>query len=396
MGIDNFFGRSGNLKKLTLILLVVLLLVSCTPSPPSDNKLEPSSGIGGANDLEYYTSNIGMWYCVWWDSEEKDPKFFDWHWIKETRVKPVKHGYYATDDPIKLEDDFTYFNEIGIDFLVLDNTNGHFSDEGNIAAHIEACFKMAQKLGDKSPKLSFAGGGPLYLGNESGMKDELDLFYTYANNRYKDNYFYWKGKPLVVFFVGPHNYGYKDDRYTIRLASGHVSESVPVKDQYHIEKNGLWGWVYDMQYEDSEIFGINPGWSRSHNNLHTSKEPTSRDNGKRYISMWLEAIKNNPEVIMIASWNDHAEETGIEAVQLLEPIEGRENEMDDPYFYQKVTEGYLALRTGFLEGWYYRLESDDTVYKYTNGILNKVEEPDNEVVIVVPDDYFAWSGVKVK
>lgn len=83
--------------------------------------------------MEYYTSKIGMWYCVWWDSKEKDPKHYEWHWVKETRVKPVKHGYYSTDDPVKLEDDFTYFNRIGIDFLILDDTNGHFSDESNIA-----------------------------------------------------------------------------------------------------------------------------------------------------------------------------------------------------------------------------------------------------------------------
>lgn len=228
------------------------------------------------------------------------------------------------------------------------------------------------------------------------MKDELNIFYNYATKKYKDNYFYWEGKPLVVFFVAPHNYGYVDDRFSIRLSSGHVSESVSVQDEYDIKKNGLWGWVYDMQYPGSEVFGVNPGWSRSHNNLSSGSEPKSRKNGEKYISMWLEAIKNNPKAIIVASWNDHAEETGIEAVNLLEPIEGRENELDDPYFYQKVTEGYLALRTGYLENWYYRAENDSNVYKFTNSKLKKVDKvPKNDVILVVPDDYYEWSGVEL-
>ena len=329
--------------------------------------------------MEYYTSKIGMWYCVWWDSPERDPKYYEWHWVKETRVKPVKFGYYSTDDPVKLEDDFTYFNKIGVDFLILDDTNGHFSDESNTAAHIEACFKMASELGaENAPELCFAGGGPLLSGNTSAMKDELSLFYNYATKKYKENY------------------GYEDDRFQIRLSSGHVTESLPVQDQYNIKKNGLWGWVFDMQYKGSKVMGVNPGWSRSHNNLHAGSPEKSRESGDKYISMWLEAIKANPKAIVIASWNDHAEETGIEAVELLEPIKGRENEANDPYLYQKITEGYLALRTGYLENWYYRAESDSVVYKYTNGKLKKVDKATlNDVILLVPDDYFEWSGVEI-
>ncbi len=381
------------MKRILAVLILLALLSSCNAFPSDEKNIKPTTGNGGANEVDYFTSKIGMWYCVWWDSQEKNSKYYESHWLKETRVKPVKHGYYATDDVLKTEDDFKYFNTIGIDYLILDDTNGHFADEGNIASHIEACFKTAQNLGqDGSPELCFAGGGPLLSNNKSGMKSELDIFYSYATKKYKDNYFMWKDKPLVVFFIDPMNYGYTDDRFTIRLSSGHVSESIKVKEQYNIQSNGLWGWVFDMQYKDSEVYGINPGWSRSHNGLHYGSEPKSRENGKRYVSMWLEAIKANPETIVIASWNDHAEETGIEAVNILIPIEGRENE--DPYFYQKVTEGYLALRKGYLENWYYRAENDTVTYQYRDGKLYKVNSvSEKDVVILLPDDYYSWSGV---
>lgn len=44
--------------------------------------------------------------------------------------------------------------------------------------------------------------------------------------------------------------------------------------------------------------------------------------GEHYRRQWLEAVKRKPQTIVIASWNDHAEETGIEAVELLEPLTG--------------------------------------------------------------------------
>ena len=342
---------------------------------------------------EYYSSAVGMWYTVWWDSKEADAQYYEHHWLKETRVKPLKHGYYAPDDPAKLQDDFTYFNRIGIDYLILDDTNNHMADGGNIASHINACFKKAKELGNKAPKLCFAGGSPLLGGNEEGMIGEMDIFYGYAN-MYKDNTFFWKGKPLFVNFNSPNNYGWQDPkgRFTMRPAAGHTSEGKGYIQKYGLDKIGMYGWVFDYQYNTSEVYGISPGWSRSHNGLSSGSPPQSREQGKRYQEAWLAAVKRKPEMIVVASWNDHAEETGIEAVQLLEPIDGRGQE--DPYYYQNITEGYLALKTGYLDGWYYRAESQTKTYQYTGGKLKAVASaPTKAAIIVVPDDYYNWAGV---
>ena len=100
-------------------------------------------------------------------------------------------------------------------------------------------------------------------------------------------------------------------------------------------------------------------------------------------------------MIVIASWNDHAEETGIEAVAIMNgPIEGREDEALNPFYYEQITQGYLALRTGYLENFYYRAESSKQIYRYNDGTLKKVSSvPAMTAVIVTPDDYFTWAGV---
>ena len=346
-----------------------------------------------AASREYYSSKVGMWFTVWWDSQQRDPVYCEHHWGKETRVKPVKYGYYAADDPEKLKNDFQFFHRIGIDYLILDDTNAHYNDGGNIAAHIDACFAMCRELGNNAPKLCFAGGRPLIDGDIDGMQAELDIFAGYAD-KYRDQTFFWKDKPLFVNFNIPKNYSYQDkqNRFTMRPAAGHLLEGFSFHKEHKLDVTGMYGWVFDMQYETSEVHGITPGFSRSHNGLGTSLEPVSRENGKRYQREWLNAVKRKPEMIVISSWNDHAEETGIEAVELLEPIPGRGEE--DPFFYEKITEGYLALKTGCLENWYYRSESDSQVYQYRDGKLNKVSRPGGkEIVIVVPDDYFEWAGI---
>ena len=346
-----------------------------------------------ATNREYYSSQVGLWYTVWWDSLERDPVFFKHHWGTNTRVKPIKHGYYATDDPEKLKDDFQFFHRIGIDYLIIDDTNGHYNDNGNIARHIEACYEVAKELGNTAPKLCFAAGRPLINGDVAGMQTELDIFARYAE-KYKDNTYFWKGKPLFVNFNIPVNYSYQDKqgRFTMRPAAGLTSEGLPDRKKHGLDKTGMYGWVFNVQYETSEVYGITPGFSRSHNNLEVTAPPLARENGERYQREWLNAIKRKPEMIVIASWNDHAEETGVEAVELLEPIPGRESEK--PFVYEKIMEGYLALKTGYLENWFYRREGDRQVYQFRNGALYNVSCLEGEdVIIVVPDDYFDWAGV---
>ena len=340
----------------------------------------------------YYSSEIGLWYTVWWDSEERDPTHYEWHWLKETRVRPVKDGYYASDDPQKLWEDFSYFQRIGIDYLLLDDTNNHLADNGNIARHIDACFKTAEEMG-RAPRMCLGGGSPLLNNDEPGMVAELNAFYLYAE-RYPDHFYFLDGKPLCVNFNLPDRYAWQDPhgRFTMRPAAGHTSEGEGCPAKELLDRVGMYGWVFDRQYDSSGVYGINPGWSRSHNGLSSCAPPLSRRQGEHYRRQWLEAVKRKPQTIVIASWNDHAEETGIEAVELLEPIDGRGEE--DPFYYQRITEGYLALRTGYLENFCYQSEAGGPVYRYQAGRLRPARPETREAVILVPEDYFGWRGIE--
>ncbi len=359
-----------------------------TSSKAQENNTQPAQ-------KQYYDSTIGLWYCVWWDAEGEP--WYEHHWVKETRSTPVRFGRYATDNTEKLKYDFTYFDKIGIDYLILDDTNNHQADGGNIASNINACFKMARSLGkDHSPELCIAGGNPLLHNDYALMESEMQIFKGYAN-MYQDNYFQWKGKPLFVNFVLPQYFKYTNDNFTIRNACGHTSEakSAAESGKYNLKEQGLYGWVFDYEFKGAEAYGVNPGWSRSHNGLSSGSPEKSRENGDLYRRLWLRALKAKPEMIVIASWNDHAEETGIEGVNLSENVPGREVEAKNPYLYEQLTEGYLALKTGYVKGFYYKAENDSNIYQYDGSILKKVSSvPEGGVLLWIPDDYYDWAGVK--
>ncbi|HOA32438.1 MAG TPA: hypothetical protein PKM70_11010, partial [Clostridia bacterium] len=57
-----------------------------------------------------------------------------------------------------------------------------------------------------------------------------------------------------------------------------------------------------------------------------------------------------------------------------------------------ITEAYLALRYGFIEGFKYREESSTEVYLYCENKLVKHSSNDNDLVIVIPDGYFDWKS----
>lgn len=155
----------------------------------------------------YYSSEIGLWYTVWWDSEERDPTHYEWHWLKETRVRPVKDGYYASDDPQKLWEDFSYFQRIGIDYLLLDDTNNHLADNGNIARHIDACSKRRRKWAEPA---DVRVAVPPLNNDEPGMVAELNAFYRYAEEIPRSLLFPGRQALCCVNFNLPDRYAWQD------------------------------------------------------------------------------------------------------------------------------------------------------------------------------------------
>lgn len=390
---------------MSLLVASVMSSTGCAESVDLDKYITPDNPYKDVKVIDkfgtwpekkgepYYSSQVGTWFTVWWTA--KGEKTFD-HWTRKdwTRVRPVDYGYYSSGDENYLASVLIRLNYIGIDFIALDDTNGHWNDHGLIAENMASVFNMADRLGAMAPKVAVCSGGPLREGDIEEQRRELDAYYDEYVKKHPDAYYNWKGKPLAVMYLaGSAGKRIEDDRFTIRYGTGLATWQNRTKNTEVFKTQGNWAWVFDLQNPGSEVMGAQPGYNKAHQG--SSMKFVERRSGAHYIEQWLAAIKQNPECIIIPSYNDHAEETGWEATVPVRPAiasAAQDVPGEDPYIYEKITEGYLALRYGFIEGFYYRVENSEQVFVYKNGTLEKTEAPNpiKEPVIVLPEGYLNW------
>ena len=315
-----------------------------------------------------YTSTIGAWYSLYWTKPENPIS----HWKDWTRYKPIQ-GQYSVGDPHTASAHITAMKGAGIEFLIFDHTNGIGNDAGSIEQNARSVVETNNKLPASTQlKISVAIGYSLWGAKSlEAQKSEADhIFNHYTNDA---NYKKIDGKPLLVIYNSIESdkdcfsCNWSDPRFTIRRAGGMVDGSNPALQKYANE--GIWGWVMkDPLIASPEAITVMPGWHTKHLGRNTT--PIERANGEYYMNQWLFAIKNNPRNIVIASWNDWAEETSIEpATATTGPKWVDSYGTETPDYYLQITAAYGNLKKGLMPGFFYKDEDDATVYLVADGKL---------------------------
>lgn len=105
-------------------------------------------------------------------------------------------GYFLSQDEYVIRKDMSMLADAGVDVLVLDVTNGV-----KYVAEWEVLFKTMEKMkaeGNKVPQFCFWA----FNGQVITRVQELFEMY-YKTNRYSDLWFYWNGKPLLLYNGSP-------------------------------------------------------------------------------------------------------------------------------------------------------------------------------------------------
>ena len=113
-----------------------------------------------------------------------------WHWGEP------EMGYFLSKDEYVIRKDMSMLADAGVDVLVMDVTNAvRYWDEWDVV------FPVMQKMkaeGNKVPQFCFwAFNGPVI----TVVQDLYDRIYR--EERYKDLWFYWDGKPLLLYNGNP-------------------------------------------------------------------------------------------------------------------------------------------------------------------------------------------------
>lgn len=316
--------------------------------------------------------HLGMWYTVWWTEDDQYR-----HWVNCHHF-PTR-GRYTSGDPKVITDHFGQFRDLGVDFLIMDDTNAVGNDGGRINDNIRAWFDFmdARPAGERIP-ICIGGGGEMRGGGRDAQQGAANFYWQHWAQR--PSYFKLNGKPLLLVDTDD-NYGpgaWDDARFSVRWAyNGDNHESML--------KNKTWGWgSYEPAPILAESMSIWPGHRFPQYVVKLGNDPLEepREGGRLYVRMWLRVLKASPQFVTVADWNNYEEDTAIEDSYAWEDSRGYAT----PNLYTRITRAYSRLRYGKLvKGEYYRDEKRPEVYLFDGKRLQYTPaEPVRAAVVVAP------------
>ena len=216
-------------KKLFLFVLALMILISCFAAMPLNAaNINPGSwaavdGLGrtvashadvGDKDQNKF---VGIFYWTWHLSQSSGKKAHnvtqiinqypearnDWNhsaWQNTSSGTPYfwdepMFGYYVNSDKYVVRKHAEMLADADVDVVIFDCTNGTFTwPEGyNVLFEV---FAKAREEGVDTPQIAFM----LNFAANSNSRTELKLLYgqIYSKEKYKDLWFYWEGKPLIM------------------------------------------------------------------------------------------------------------------------------------------------------------------------------------------------------
>jgi len=248
----------------------------------------------------------------------KQPGFFYWE-------QPL-FGYYKTTDAWVLRKHAELLADAGVDAVFFDCTNGTITWQDSYEALLNAWDK-AQKDGVKVPKIaSMLPFGP----SENALVSLRQLYHDlYQPGRYKNLWFFWKGKPCIM--------GYPDkltdsaeDREISRFFTFRPGQPDYVNGP---KRNDQWGWLENypqhgyVKGENGIFEQVTVGVAQNAcpaTNGHCSafnlpgsfgRNFSQRNGfdprvdgylyGWNFQEQWDRAFEVDPELVFITGWNEY-------------------------------------------------------------------------------------------
>ncbi len=248
----------------------------------------------------------------------KQPGFFFWE-------QPL-FGYYKTTDTWVLRKHAEMLADAGVDAVFFDCTNGSITWQDSYEALLKT-WDQAQKDGVKVPKIA----SMLPFGPSAHALVSLRQLYhdLYQPGRYKNLWFYWKGKPCIM--------GYPD-KLTDSAEDRAIAEFFtfrPGQPDYvnGPRRNDQWGWLENYpqhgyvkgengKFEQVTVgvaqnacpatkghcsaFNLPGSFGRSFSQRNGfDPRPDGYLYGWNFQEQWDRAFEVDPELVFVTGWNEY-------------------------------------------------------------------------------------------
>lgn len=300
-------------------------------------------------------------------------------------------GYYLSDDDWVLRRHAQMLADAGVDTLIFDVTNRVTYPQQYLA--LLKAFSEERKAGNRTPNIAFLA--PIIFPGSTVKKLWDDL---YSKGWYKDLWFQWEGKPLILvnpawvdpslrsfftfrrlqpsYFEGPtepNMWGWLQvyPQHAFRNARGE-KEEMPVG----VAQNAVDGRLAALSNPRSR--------GRSYHNGARDNSPDAELHGYNFAEQWEHALKEDPRVIFVTGWNEWI-------AQRLNHYEG----VSAPAIFvdeadQEHSRDIEPMRGGHGDAYYYQLA--DYIRRFKGS--RKPPLAGAAKTIDLAGDFSQWTGVK--
>lgn len=221
-------------------------------------------------------------------------------------------GYYRSDDPWILRRHADLLSDAGVDFLILDTTNGLIYQD--VVTEMLKVFAQKRAAGEHVPRITF-------MVNSSAEQTAQRIYDTfYKAGEHHDAWFHWHDKPLLICDPAKASPEVAEF-FTLRTAHWPF-ELVDTHNAWHWEATYPQVYSYDQDPERAEQVSVSVGQNldeetgevrmmstgqargRSFHNGKEDPRPDAFLYGLNFQEQWGRAIELDPDVTFVTGWNE--------------------------------------------------------------------------------------------
>ena len=288
-----------------------------------------------ASKVSRHARYIGMEYEVWFPGIPAQGTIYGGERYWEKRWGTPLLGTYDSTDPKVIDKHAEWLAAIGVDFVLIDWANnianalsGPTIVGDTIREKTNSVFQEYRHVRERGlphPRIAILLGAQNQNGvpaenaiSSGSVNREADYVYDHFVSTDPDLYFSYRGKPLLVIYLGtPAGLNpppsWTDPRFTVRWMSGFL-ESQPALYGGIPAKNRFWSWMDRIPTpahagQNVEAVTVTQAYPGQESWLDMAHRPPprpriGRDGASTFSIQWRRAVRYAPDIILLSQWNE--------------------------------------------------------------------------------------------